>query len=299
MIRFTFRQLEVFVQVVEAGGFRVCADRLAISPVSISAHVKALERHIGCRLFRRRRGAPVALTDAGRRTYERARELLRAACELAPHATADWPLRVRRKLTIAAHGFIAERFSKRLAGFSLRHPEVEIELERRPFEGVLEGLESCEVDLGFFISHGPVPEISSVCAWHEEVGFYVGASHPLAKRTEVSPWDLSRYPFAYLPGRSHLRTQVDSIMEALHIRGCPIAHISDDHLFVMASLSDGQSFACLFARDTDELATAGNLKRLPLSCPVPALDIRYSTGTPRRQDTTTRLLADCLARVSH
>ena len=32
MVGFTFRQLEVFVALVEADSFRACADRLSISP---------------------------------------------------------------------------------------------------------------------------------------------------------------------------------------------------------------------------------------------------------------------------
>ncbi len=299
MITYTFRQIEVFIQIVDAGSFRVCADRLGISQVSISVHLRALERHLGCRLFRRRPGASATLTDAGRRTYLRAKDLLRAASELAPPAGQKGSSFPRRKITIAAHGYIAERFSRRLADFSRHHPEVEIELERRPFEGVLEGLQEEEVDLGFFISHGPVPEIPSVRAWQEDVGFYVGASHPLAKRSRVSPAELARYPFSYLPGRSHLRTQVDSILAELHIQGCPIALISDDHLFVMASLSDGKSFACLFTQPTDELAVSGNLKRLQLTCAVPPLEVRYSTGVPVRHDPTTRQLTHCLTTLTH
>lgn len=297
MIPFTFRQLEVFAAIVETGSFGACADRLAISQASISAHLKSLEQHLGYRLFRRRRGASAALTEAGRRTYEQAKQLVTAAAELA--SRPDRTPSGRRKLTIGAHGFIAERFAKHLAEFSLRHPEVEIELERCPFEGVLAGLEVHRLDLGFFISRGPVAEVRSVCAWQEEVGLYVGAAHPLAKRSVVHPLDLTAFPFAYLPGRSHLRTQVDSIMEELDIRGCPIAHTSDDHLFVMQSLSDGRSFACLFARGIEELMPPGSLKRLRLSRPVPPLDIRYSTGTPDFEDTTTRALTDCLTGVSH
>jgi DNA-binding transcriptional LysR family regulator len=300
MIRFTFRQVEVFVQVVDAGSFSVCAERLGISPVSVSTHLKSLEDHLGCRLFRRRRGASATLTDAGRHTYERAKDLLRAASELGPVAAAVKPQSIaRRKLTIAAHGYVAERFSKRLAAFSRHHPEVEIELERRPFEGVLQGLQDEQVDLGFFISHGPVPEIPSIRAWQEDVGFYVGASHPLANRAIVSPLELSHYPFAYLPGRSHLRTQVDSILARLHIQGCPTAHVSDDHLFVMESLSDGKSFACLFTHGTDELTGCANLKRLRLTLAVPSLEVRYSTAAPVCQDPVTRELANCLVTLAH
>lgn len=46
----TFRRLEVFIAVVEAGGFIAGANRLGISHPSISNHIKALEKQVGCRL---------------------------------------------------------------------------------------------------------------------------------------------------------------------------------------------------------------------------------------------------------
>src|SRR5690348_6642271 len=53
--RMTLRRLEIFVTIVEAGGFRACSDLLDISPAAVSHQVNQLEHEIGCRLFVRRR----------------------------------------------------------------------------------------------------------------------------------------------------------------------------------------------------------------------------------------------------
>ena len=63
----TFRRLEVFIAVVEAGGFIAGAERLGISHPSISNHVKALERQVGCKLFVRRKGLGSNVTEQDRR----------------------------------------------------------------------------------------------------------------------------------------------------------------------------------------------------------------------------------------
>jgi molybdenum-dependent DNA-binding transcriptional regulator ModE len=85
----TFRRLEVFIAVVEAGGFIAGADRLGISHPSVSNHVKALERQVGCKLFARRKGIGANLTEQGRRLYERPTRLLQEASlltrDLAPN----------------------------------------------------------------------------------------------------------------------------------------------------------------------------------------------------------------------
>jgi DNA-binding transcriptional LysR family regulator len=296
MVDLTFRQLEVFVQVVESGSFRGCAERLGISQVSISAHVKALEAQLGTTLFDRKRGSTSALTSAGEDAYRRAKELLRGRDELLRSHTASASARGRCKLRIAAHGYIAERFSRRLAAFVSHHPEIEIELERRPFEGVLKGMRSADIEVGFFLSRGPVPEIDSVRAWGEDIALYVSRRHPLAKKDVVTPSELSRYPFYYLPEKSHLRGQMDSVLGELRIQNCPTALVSDDHVLIVESLGDGRSFACLFAHGDEAIVERAALKRLRLSQPLPSFDVRYAVRGPFLRDRATHELVECLSR---
>jgi DNA-binding transcriptional LysR family regulator len=294
MVDLTFRQLEVFVQVVESGSFRACAEQLAISQVSVSAHIKALESQLGTAMFLRQRGASATLTGAGEATYRRARELLRARADLLRVCAAPAESGARSKLRIAAHGYIAERFSKRLAAFVCSHPEIEIELERRSFEGVLKGMQARDIEVGFFLSCGAVPELESQHAWHEEIGFYVGRGHPLANKTLVTTSELSRYPFYYLPDKSHLRSQMDAVLSEIELQDCPTALVSDDHTLIAESLADSKSFACLFADGIEAMNASGSLKRLNLSRPLPRFDVRYVVRGPFQRDRTTHLLTECL-----
>jgi len=73
----TFRRLEVFLAVVESGSFIAGAERLGISHPSISNHIKALERQVGCTLFLRRKGIGFQSDRQGRRLYERGPGLCR------------------------------------------------------------------------------------------------------------------------------------------------------------------------------------------------------------------------------
>jgi DNA-binding transcriptional LysR family regulator len=296
MVDLTFRQLEVFVQVVECGSFRGAAEQLDIAQVSVSSHVSALETLLCTALFQRKRGATAGLTAAGEAVYRRAKGLLQGRAELlGTYCAARSAPGARSKLRIAAHGYIAERFSRRLAAFASSHPEIEIELERRPFEGVLRGMQASDIEVGFFLSRGPVPEIDSVRAWQEDLALYVSARHPLAKREVVSPSELSQFPFYFLPERSHLRHQMDSVLGELELRNCPTALVSDDHVLIVDSLGDGKSFACLFAHGMDALVERGDLKRLHLSLPLPPFDVRCAVRGPFRRDRTTHQLVECLS----
>ena len=65
MLPSTFRQIEVFLAVVEAGSFAGAAAKLSITSASVSNHIKALERQMGQELFVRQRGRRVVLAEAG------------------------------------------------------------------------------------------------------------------------------------------------------------------------------------------------------------------------------------------
>jgi len=58
----TFRRLQVFLAVAEAGSFVGGAKKLGISRPSVSQHMQALERDVGFALFSRHRGASSGLT---------------------------------------------------------------------------------------------------------------------------------------------------------------------------------------------------------------------------------------------
>ncbi len=264
---------------MEGGSLRACAERLSISQMAVSEHVRALERQLGRRLFQRRRGAVAAPTEAGQEAYGRARRILADVRELI-----DGPKPAGVQLRIAAHGYIVERISRRLTRFGDDHPDVALELERRSFEGVAAGLRHGEIDVGFFLSHGPAPGIDSVLAWREALALYVAPSHPLAGRALVTPKDLAAFPFVQLPARSHLRLQVEAALTGLDLDRCTVAVTSDDLAMVLESLAGGSSFACLFAAGGDELAASGRLARLALGDAIPPLDVRYATAGAAAHD---------------
>jgi len=296
MIPLTFRQLEVFVRAVEAGSFRTCAEQLSISQVSVGEHVRALEAQLDCQLFDRRRGSAPVLTYQGEQVFRHAHIILSSAVDLLATFDRAPRDRMRRHIRIGAHGFIAESLAKKLAHFVSAHPEVDIELQKRSFADMLNGLAHSELEVGYFLSRGPVPEVESFIAWEEPMAFFASARHPLAGRAHVDAKDLSGLPFAYLPARSHLRKAIDSIMLDLGIADCPVALTSDDHVLIVEALASGNGVACLFADWNQAHVERGTLVRLAFSQPVPPLQIRYTVRNAYRSDRTVAGLLEALAR---
>lgn len=75
-------QLRIFTALCEEGGFSAAARKLYKSHSSVSRAVSALERELGATLCVRD-SRSFALTEAGQRLYDGAKELLAAADALA------------------------------------------------------------------------------------------------------------------------------------------------------------------------------------------------------------------------
>jgi len=73
---FTLRQLDIFVHAARMGSFALAAEKLGISQPAVSDHIGTLERHLGHRLFERRRGTTPLLTREGIDMLHRAESLL-------------------------------------------------------------------------------------------------------------------------------------------------------------------------------------------------------------------------------
>lgn len=118
---------EVFVEVVDKGGFTAAARALGLSQPAVSRRITALEARLGVRLLARSTRA-LRTTDAGRLFYERCRlaliELVEAESEATAHGT---DLRGSLRLT-APPAFARAVLLPHLAAFSVAHPGLVIDL---------------------------------------------------------------------------------------------------------------------------------------------------------------------------
>lgn len=124
-----FGNLRAFVQVVENGGISPAAQHLGVAKSVLSQRLAKLESELHVRLLHRSpRG--VTLTDAGRRFYERARDVLsqlqQAVDEVA--GSDDDALRASLRIT-APMTFGTQYLGPLLFGFMRGHPGLELTLD--------------------------------------------------------------------------------------------------------------------------------------------------------------------------
>lgn len=145
---FTLRQLATFVCAARTGSFALAADQLGISQPAVSDHITTLERHLGHRLFDRRRGTTPVLTRDGVDMLHRAEALL--STSQAMRGERSGPRvdeKVRIRLSIGNRS--RDAFLKPLlARIYTELPHVELEIAPALSAGqVQSALEKREIDL--------------------------------------------------------------------------------------------------------------------------------------------------------
>ena len=273
MLGLTFRQLQVFVEVVDLGSFRACAERQGITQVSVSGHIRAMERMIGHTLFQRRAGTTSELTENGHRLYRYAVPMLDQAQNLMRELGSDEGGRLRRRLIATGPGYVTFRLASVLADFGECFPEYQVEIEPNDSYPAVEAVARGDADIGFHIGlEGTLPAACEIVG-KERIAFYVGRNHPLAERNIVSVNDLSACPLIPLPRKDRLRDVVDAVLERLGVEGNPVALQTANAAIAQRTLLQGKAMACLFEQMAFAEVMAGRLIELPLPQTLPMVEI--------------------------
>lgn len=121
------KEMAIFAQVVDSGGFSAAARHLDLTTSAVSRHVSRLEKHMGGRLLQRTTRS-IALTELGHQVHEACVRMLSTAREI--HALAgSYSNRPNGVIRITAPVVFGQVWlAPKLPGFLRQYPEVNIEL---------------------------------------------------------------------------------------------------------------------------------------------------------------------------
>lgn len=181
-MRFTIRQLEIFVAVAQTGSASRAAERLALSQSATSTALAELEKAYSQVLFDRV-GKSLRLNDTGHWLLSRAMEILDRAHELEDalgKQTAIGPLRLGASLTIG--NYLATLF---VANFLKQHADSRVQLVVHNSSDIVSAVARFELDLGLVEGDIQHPEVVAEPWLRDELVVFAAPEHPLAGRTQI------------------------------------------------------------------------------------------------------------------
>lgn len=191
MIALSFRRLQVFVAIVDAGSFAGAARRLGIAQPSVSAHVQAIEREVGGALFERQSGKHAVLTSLGRSLLGYAREMLANAVRMKTEMSSrngDAP----RSVSFACQRSLANTVLRNaLSDFARLNRDARMSVHIAFQEEVIAAVRMGAADIGCLMSNDEPAGVPSTLIGRQRFVVFGAPDHPLAQREKVPPAELA------------------------------------------------------------------------------------------------------------
>lgn len=211
-MRYTLRQLEVFLEVAQTGNLTKAANQLNMSQSAASSALKDLESQFDLLLFDRV-GKRLQLNEQGRLLRPKAEALMAMAEDLEQslkqQATAG-PLNIGATLSIGnylAVGMVAE--------YMTLYPESPVNLDVENTEHIAEKVLNFELDVGLIEGEINHPDLK-VTPWRmDEMAIVCHPDHPLANKTKINDEDLASAHWILRETGSGTRQAFDRAMHGI------------------------------------------------------------------------------------
>jgi DNA-binding transcriptional LysR family regulator len=202
------RELEVFMAVVDAGGFTAAAERLRVAQPAISATIAKLERDVHALLFVRRRRR-LTLSTEGAVLLRHARaitaQVAAARRELAALQSLD-----SGHLTIGAPGLVTSALLPPVVDqFMLRYPSIRLTIKIGGGEDIATRLLRGEFDIGLIADWRTPEGLSKRLLQVIPMVACVASTSALAFRKNLSWRQLLDQPLILFPHGYYQRARVE------------------------------------------------------------------------------------------
>jgi DNA-binding transcriptional LysR family regulator len=265
-MRYTLRQLEVFLAIARDESVSRAARALAMSQSAASGSLADLERQFEVQLFDRV-GKRLQLSALGRAVRARAEAALDQARELEralDSQSATGLLRIGATLTIGNYLTVPL-----MARFMRENPGAQVTLAVANTEAIARQVANFEIDVGLIEGEIEHPDLE-MTPWHDdELVVFCAPGHALARRRALTDDDLRKAPWIVRELGSGTRQTFDRAMRGL----LPQLHIAlalQHTEAIKGAVEAGLGLGCLSRITLAEAFRHGTLK----PCRVPHRDFR-------------------------
>ena len=238
----TLRQLSYLVAVAETGNMGRAAERMGVTQPTLRAQIAEMEKRLGVKLAERGRSGAM-LTDIGRDTVQRARDILRAMEDLKDHA-AGAQTGIAGTLRLGVLPTIGPYLLPHiLPALHTRYPKLRLYV-REDFPGTLEaGLHDGRFDLLIVSLPVDMGGLETATLFREEMQLAMPHDHAAALSEEVPRSILRGEDFLGLESGHRYHAQVRDLCEDLGARLLPdYEGTSLDTLRQMTAMGAGLTF---------------------------------------------------------
>lgn len=265
-MRFTLRQLEIFVAVARAGSISHAAESLSMSQSAASSSLAELERQFDVRLFDRV-GKSVRLNELGERLLPRAVDFLDRGEDIEALLRGQagvGTLDIGATLTIG--NYLATLI---VAEFLQRHPDSRVRLDVHNTATIVQQVAAFELDLGLIEGRCRHPDLEVVPWLEDELVVFCAPAHPLSRRREATPEDLAGQQWILREIGSGTRETFDQATR--HLEGRLDVRLELEHTeAIKRAVESGLGIGCISRMALREAFRRGSL--VPVE--TPWLDLR-------------------------
>jgi LysR family cyn operon transcriptional activator len=262
------RHLRYFVAIADGGTMARAADRVHVTPSTLSHQLAQLEAEIGAVLFERA-GRSLRLSDAGSVWLGYARGIL-AQVDEAKAAVAQIRRLETGEVRIGAiHSFVTKLMPDIAAGFVKRHPGIRLQVHEMSGVEIESQVEAGAIDLGFAFYPPARAAVAGERLFDDTLALAVHERHALAAQRSIRFAQLGDVPLAMLTQRFATRRLLDALFQRARVTPRIVIEIdSVDALERIAELGVGATF--LPRRTTRPRRGRSSLRLVEVTDPRPA-----------------------------
>ena len=259
-MRYSLRQLEVFLATARYENITRAAAALAMSQSAASGSLRELESHFNVRLFDRL-GKRLQLSELGQQLRPQAENLLEQARALE-HALAGEDVigRLHVGATLTIGNYIAVGM---IADFHRLHPQADIVLRVANTEAIAEQVARFELDMALIEGELQHPDLDIVHWRPDELVVFAAPDHPLAGKGALTDADLLALPWIVREHGSGTRQTFDRAMHGI-LTDLHIAMELQHTEAIKRAVEAGLGVGCLSRVCLVEAIKRGSLVPLPV-----------------------------------
>ncbi len=255
-MKFTLRQLEVFLATARAQNLSRAAQSLAMSQSAASDALRELEQQFNLRLFDRI-GKRLQLNDAGRLLLPRVEELLSRATELEQGLLQRAPgtLKLGATLSIGNHLCIPliDRYRR-------QYPDSQVSLDISNTESIASRVAGFELDIGLIEGEINDPLLEMIPWREDDLELFASPDHELATKAILSKTDLLAASWILRENGSGTRQTFNRVLHDLLPQLNVVLEVQQPEAIIQA-VRAGMGISCL-----SRLSLQEHLLRSELVC---------------------------------